>query len=73
MKEASGENVLLSGVTTQALTIVDMAASYELGDMGNIYLKLDNLLDNQEIVSRRPYGARPSKPRSASIGYQYSF
>jgi Fe(3+) dicitrate transport protein len=73
MKEASGENVLLSGVTTQTLTIVDMAASYELGDMGNIYLKLDNLLDNQEIVSRRPYGARPSKPRSASIGYQYSF
>lgn len=73
MKEASGENVLLSGVTTQALTIVDMAASYELGDMGSIYLKLDNLLDNQEIVSRRPYGARPSKPRSASIGYQYSF
>jgi Fe(3+) dicitrate transport protein len=73
MKEASGENVLLSGVTTQALTIVDMAASYELGDMGSIYLKLDNLLDNQEIVSRRPYGARPSKPRSASVGYQYSF
>jgi Fe(3+) dicitrate transport protein len=63
----------LSGVTTQALTIVDMAASYELGGMGNIYFKLDNLLDDQKIVSRRPYGARPSKPRSASIGYQYSF
>jgi Fe(3+) dicitrate transport protein len=73
MKEASGENVLLSGVTTQALTIVDMAASYELGGMGNVYFKLDNLLDDQKIVSRRPYGARPSKPRSASIGYQYSF
>jgi Fe(3+) dicitrate transport protein len=73
MKEASGDKVLLSGVTTQALTIVDLAASYELGDMGNIYFKLDNLLDDQEIVSRRPYGARPSKSRSASIGYQYSF
>lgn len=73
MKEASGDNVLLSGVTTQALTIVDLAASYELGDMGNVYFKLDNILDDQEIVSRRPYGARPSKPRSASIGYQYSF
>ncbi len=73
MKEASGANVLLSGVTTQALTIVDLAASYELGEMGNVYFKLDNVLDDQEIVSRRPYGARPSKPRSASIGYQYSF
>jgi len=50
-----------------------LAASYELGRMGNVYFKLDNLLDDQEIVSRRPYGARPSKPRTAVIGYQYSF
>ena len=73
MTEASGENVLLSGETTEALTIVDLAASYELGKMGSVYFKLDNLLDDQEIVSRRPYGARPSKPRTAVIGYQYSF
>ncbi|MDO6445886.1 TonB-dependent receptor [Colwellia sp. 1_MG-2023] len=73
MKEASGEGVLLSGVTTEALTVVDIAASYELGEMGNVYFKVDNVFDDQEIISHRPYGARPSKPRTAVIGYQYSF
>jgi len=73
MKEASGENVLLSGAITKALTMVDFVVNYELGKMGSVYFKLDNLLDTQEIVSRRPYGARPSKPRSALVGYQYNF
>lgn len=73
MAEASGEGVLLSGVTTESLTVVDMSASYDLDNWGVVYVKLDNVLDDQEIVSRRPYGARPSKPQQAVIGYQYSF
>lgn len=73
MKEASGENVLLSGVTTDAYTVIDLSASYDLGDIGTVYLKIDNLLDEQEVISRRPYGARPSKPQQAFVGYQYSF
>ena len=73
MKEAAGDDVLLSDVSTEALTVVDFAASYELGEMGNVYFKVDNVLDDQKIVSHRPYGARPSKPRTAVIGYQYSF
>jgi len=73
MKEAAGDDVLLSGVSTEALTVVDFAASYELGEMGNVYFKVDNVLDDQKIVSHRPYGARPSKPRTAVIGYQYNF
>ncbi|XPF96304.1 TonB-dependent receptor family protein [Colwellia sp. RE-S-Sl-9] len=73
MKEASGEGVLLSGVTTSSYTIADLSASYSLEQYGKLYLKLDNLFDKQEIVSRRPYGARPSKPQQLQIGYQYSF
>lgn len=73
MKEASGEGVLLSGVTTSSYTIADLSASYSLEQYGKLYLKLDNLFDKQEIVSRRPYGARPSKPQQLQVGYQYSF
>jgi len=73
MKEASGQGVLLSNVTTTSYTIADLSASYSLNQYGKVYLKLDNLFDKQEIVSRRPYGARPSKPRQVQVGYQYSF
>jgi len=73
MLEASGENVTLSGVTTKAYTVVDFSASYYLGEYGKVYLKADNILDSQEIVSRRPNGARPSKPQQVFVGYQYNF
>ena len=73
MQEASGDGVTLSDVTTESLTVLDLSASYDLDEWGSVYFKLDNVLDDQEIVSRRPYGARPSKPQQAVIGYQYSF
>jgi len=73
MLEASGENVTLSGVTTEAYTVVDFSASYHLAEYGKVYLKADNILDSQEIVSRRPNGARPSKPQQLFVGYQYNF
>ncbi|MDP7592486.1 MAG: TonB-dependent receptor [Litorilituus sp.] len=78
MLEASGvktESVSLplEGYQTKAHTIVDFSASYYLGDWGKVYLKADNILDEQQIVSRRPYGARPGKPQQLFIGYQYSF
>ncbi|MFT4965813.1 MAG: Fe(3+) dicitrate transport protein [Colwellia sp.] len=73
MLEASGDNVTLSGVSTEPYTVVDLSASYYLGEYAKVYLKADNLLDSQEIVSRRPNGARPSKPQQLFVGYQYNF
>lgn len=63
----------LEDATTEAFTVVDVSATYDLGDYGSVYLKIDNVFDEQEIISRRPYGARPSKPQQAYLGYQYSF
>jgi Fe(3+) dicitrate transport protein len=73
MQEASGEGEILSGVTTKAQTILDLSAHYDFDEIGRFYVKLDNVFDDQEIVSRRPYGARPSKPRQFQIGYQFTF
>lgn len=73
MMEASGEAVTLAGAATESYSILDISASYDLGKLGSVYLKIDNILDDQEIISRRPYGARPSKPQQAYFGYQYSF
>lgn len=73
MLEASGEGVALSGVTTKALTTVDLSASYQVSNNSKVYVKVDNIFDEQEIVSRRPFGARPSKAQQAFVGYQYHF
>ena len=73
MKEAAGSDVTLSGVKTDASVVVDLSASYNLGQYGKVYAKVDNLLDEEYVVSRRPYGARPGKPQQISIGYKYQF
>lgn len=73
MLEASGEGEVLSGRSTKAYWILDASASYELDNNSVIYVKAENIFDRQEVISRRPYGARPSKPQQFYIGYQYSF
>ena len=73
MQEAAGENVALSGQTTDAYTVIDLSASYELGQWGSVYAKVDNVTDKVALVSRRPFGARPSKPRQVFFGYKYDF
>ncbi|MAD89732.1 MAG: TonB-dependent receptor [Pseudoalteromonas sp.] len=73
MKEVAGDGQELSGFKVPATTTVDVSASYDFDKYGRIYAKIDNLLDEAKIVSRRPYGARPGKPRQFSIGYKYQF
>ncbi|MGB0985730.1 MAG: TonB-dependent receptor family protein [Pseudoalteromonas spongiae] len=73
MDEAAGDNVTLSGFKTESSVIVDVSATYDLGQYGRIYGKVDNLTDEAYIISRRPYGARPNKPRQFVIGYKYQF
>ncbi|GAP74926.1 tonB-dependent receptor [Pseudoalteromonas sp. SW0106-04] len=68
-----GFDVALAGQEVPATTVVDIAAHYELGQYGRVYAKVDNLFDQDNIVSRRPYGARPGKPRTLSLGYKYQF
>jgi Fe(3+) dicitrate transport protein len=58
---------------TDRTTTVDLSASYDFDKYGRIYAKIDNLFDEANIVSRRPYGARPGKPRQFTIGYKYQF
>ncbi|WP_105264959.1 TonB-dependent receptor family protein [Pseudoalteromonas sp. T1lg76] len=68
-----GFELALAGEEVPATTVVDLAAHYELGQYGRLYAKVDNLFDQDKIISRRPYGARPGKPRTLSIGYKYQF
>jgi len=75
MKETSGtgEHINYVGVSTNSLTVLDFSGSYDINDDSNLYLKVDNIFEAVESVSRRPFGARPSKPRQVVVGYKLSF
>ncbi|GJL94232.1 MAG: hypothetical protein DHS20C05_06370 [Hyphococcus sp.] len=46
-----------------ARTIVDLAVYYEIREGVRLRLKVENLFDENYVAARRPYGARPGKPR----------
>ena len=58
---------------TEDLIVTDLISRYSIQDDAVVFLKIENLFDEQDIVSRQPDGARPNKPRTASVGIQYAF
>ncbi|WP_018983159.1 TonB-dependent receptor family protein [Salinimonas chungwhensis] len=63
----------LAGKETDALFNIDLSAGYQLTPAARLYGKITNLLDNEDIVSRRPYGARPNLSRQMQVGVKYAF
>jgi Fe(3+) dicitrate transport protein len=55
---------------TESLFVVDLISRYALNENIDTFFKLENIFDEQSIVSRDPYGARPNKPRTAAIGVE---
>ncbi len=58
---------------SEDLWVVDLISRYTIQKQTTVYLKVENAFDELAIVSRIPDGARPNKPRTASIGVQWSF
>lgn len=58
---------------TESLFVTDFVSRYELNPSTSVYLKVENIFDQQKIVARSPHGARPNLPRSAYIGIDYHF
>jgi len=73
MQEAAGDNTELAGLWTDELQQIDFSAWYRLSANFKTYFKIDNLTDETVVVSRRPFGARPGKPRQATIGVKFTF
>ncbi|MFP5430539.1 MAG: TonB-dependent receptor family protein [Gammaproteobacteria bacterium] len=58
---------------TQHYTVVDVAAAYQLTPAAEVYVKVENLLDEQKLVSRGSAGARANMPRYAGVGFRLTF
>lgn len=58
---------------TDALTTVDLISRYQLNNGPEVFVKASNIFDDQEIISRSPYGARPNMARTIALGMDYRF
>ena len=72
-RDVAGQGPIPEAVRADALVTVDLTGHLHLHDYAELYATCSNLLDEQVIVSRRPYGARPNSPRMIALGYKARF
>jgi len=57
-----------------AHTILDANLKKSLNDSMGVYVIIENILDDENIISRAPSeGARSQKPRTMKVGFSYKF
>lgn len=67
------QSAALGRLEIPAYGTVDYSASLKFADTQTLRLKLDNLLGREYAVSARPFGLRPGKPFTATLGYLLHF
>ncbi|MEL0309937.1 MAG: TonB-dependent receptor, partial [Gammaproteobacteria bacterium] len=73
MRTVAGSGSITEQNTTDELTIIDLGMRYALQDKITLSVGVNNLMDDNGIAARRPYGVRPTMPRSFSLGVDYTF
>lgn len=68
MREEAGAEPLADSLATDEQLTFDAALYYRANDPVELYLIARNLFDSHDIVSRRPFGARPNAPRMVQVG-----
>ena len=55
-------------------TIIDLNLRKAVNDSMDVYMILENITDDENIISRAPSeGARSQKPRTMKVGFSYKF
>jgi Fe(3+) dicitrate transport protein len=73
MREESGSGDVDDGLHTDEQLGIDVSLKGRPADWAEVYLNVRNLLDSHDIVSHRPYGARPNAPRWVQVGTKLTF
>jgi Fe(3+) dicitrate transport protein len=72
-RDVAGRGPIAEHERAEALFTLDLAAHARIHAFAELYATCSNVFDEQVIVSRRPYGARPNAPRMFMLGYKGRF
>lgn len=72
-RDVAGQGSIADTERAASLLTIDLAAHARLHAYAELYAACSNVLDEQVIISRRPYGARPNPPRMFTLGYKARF
>ncbi|MDH3647988.1 MAG: TonB-dependent receptor [Gammaproteobacteria bacterium] len=67
----AGQGSIPQNESTDQHWVLDLAGRYRVNNNFELFGRIDNLLDEEYVVARRPAGLRPGKPRTAIIGFRF--
>lgn len=73
VRDVAGQGPIAADERADAVFTIDLTAHVTVARWAELYATCANLLDEQVIVSRRPYGVRPNPPRFITAGYKARF
>ena len=73
VREESGHGPVDERLFADSLTVFDLTSTYKLSDQLMVQLVAGNVLNAQSIVSHRPFGARPNRPRWLMLRLRASY
>ena len=73
MRDRAGRGSFSDGEGSDDYVLFDLAARYQVLPRLELNGRVDNLLDEEYVVARRPFGARPGKPQSIQVGVVYRY
>jgi Fe(3+) dicitrate transport protein len=73
MREVPGTGPVTEADSTDQQFTIDAGTYVQPWKPLRLYANATNLLDSHDIVSRRPFGARPNAPRWVMVGAKLSF
>ncbi|CAN5297538.1 TonB-dependent receptor [soil metagenome] len=64
----AGHGAIAAGEGTDSFFVFDLAGTIDIAPQIGAFLRIENLLDEEYVVARRPAGARPGRDRAALVG-----
>ena len=59
--------------STDSSLTVDLSFRLLVGRALELFARVENLANAQDIVGRHPYGARPNRPRTSALGLEWAW
>lgn len=73
MRDQAGDGPLAADEGSDEFTVLDLSAYYDVSDALRLAARVDNLMDEDYIVARRPFGARPALPLNVQLSLTYRY
>ena len=68
MRTTPGQGELVTTEMIRSNFIVDISSTYKITRHVSVFGSINNIMDEEYAVARRPAGLRPGMPRSFQIG-----